>query len=303
VLSAKSIAPDTEQMQATGGLQLNALLFDGGSKAGMAAFLCLVSVSVVAQSYKETGPGAMRDPKVVDLLKSVMSINSIYKADQAAQSSHLDSTISRIVKQNIDSKATAVSSWDWANLLQSLVGDDHEKVTMADAVDLYNQHPQIRGYQDSNSKGAGSLDLDRKKVTGIKNWFDKTDPTALAIVIEDGHDFPFHLGSFGEPFAHQCQYFLESECLVKPDPNCELQPLENEEHVAIDWRLRLEVNHAVCGYDVQPQRWIFNRAPKLSWRFPRPLNASNVFCNEIISASWLRPCKTLSLLTWQNKVL
>jgi hypothetical protein len=278
VLSAKSIAPDTEQQQATGGgLQLNALLFDGGSKAGMAAFLCLVSVSVVAQSYKETDPVAMRDPKVVDLLKSVMSINSIYKADQAAQSSDLDSTISRIVKQNIDSKATAVSSWDWANLLKSLVGDEDENVTMADAVDLYNQHPQIRGYQDSNGKGAGSLDLDRKKVFGIKNWFDKSDPTALTIVVEDGHDFPFYLGSFGEPFACQSQYFLESECPVKPDPNCEIQPLENEEYIVIDWRLRLESDHAVCGYDVQPQRWIFNRAPKLSWRFPRPLNASKVF--------------------------
>lgn len=94
-------------------------------------------------------------PQVVALVASLLQIRTIYKASTAG-CDEIESTISRIVKQNIDSKVQPVSSLTWASILTTL-GDG---ISLDQALARYNDHPEVQSFE---GEGTGSITLDGRK--------------------------------------------------------------------------------------------------------------------------------------------
>ena len=197
-------------------------------------------------------PADWEHTQVANLVESIMGIPTIFK--HAASESEVDATISRIVKQDLNSKVLPVSSWQWANLLSSL--SSAHGTSFKDAIDLYNDHPAVVGTRDSaDSAGTGSLEIDTKKQRAIKHWMDKTSEGAFHEVDMHCHDIPFALGAFGEQFAQEAAYFLNSVVELAADPACTLTPMEGESSITINWKLPMPDDVDInC-----PQKWFFRR--------------------------------------------
>ena len=225
------------------------LYFDDGGKKGMAAFLNLLGLTALLDVAK---PADWEHTQVATLVESIMCIPTIFK--HAASESEVDATISRIVKQDLNSKVLPVSSWQWANLLSSL--SSAHGTSFKDAIDLYKDHPAVVGTRDSaDSAGTGSLEIDTKKQRAIKHWMDKTSEGAFHEVDMHCHDIPFALGAFGEQFAQEAAYFLNSVVELAADPACTLTPMEGESSITVNWKLPMPDDVDInC-----PQKWFFRR--------------------------------------------
>ena len=64
--------------------------------------------------------------------------------------------IKRIIKQNVDAKKLAVSSYEWFRILSRLV-QDGEKVSAQDAIAIYNNTPEVSAHGGGSSKDIDSL--------------------------------------------------------------------------------------------------------------------------------------------------
>jgi len=64
--------------------------------------------------------------------------------------------IRRIIKQIIDAKKLPVSSFEWSQILRKMHGDG-AKLTIQEAITMYNANPQVSAYGGSSSKEIGDL--------------------------------------------------------------------------------------------------------------------------------------------------
>ena len=87
-------------------------------------------------------------PGVKDLVRSLLSIPTFFKrpGEDPARS-----MIQRIIRQNVESKKLAVSSFEWSQILSSLTASG-EKITVQDAIDLYNQSPEVVAHGSGTGK-------------------------------------------------------------------------------------------------------------------------------------------------------
>lgn len=87
-------------------------------------------------------------PSVVDLAKSLLNLPTFYKAPASDMTSAM---IKRIIRQNVDSKKLAVSSYEWSEILAAMQKEG-EAVSVQTAMDMYNANPEVTAHGGSSAK-------------------------------------------------------------------------------------------------------------------------------------------------------
>lgn len=212
---------------------VGSLLFADGSQKTLAGFTVWVALLIVWRSHKDL----IQDGQVVQLTSSLLCIPTIFRATEAVSGS-LASTIGKIVKQNADSRVQPVSSLSWASILKAMQ-DEGGAITFDSAMEAYNSHPEVRALSDkSNEKGSGSIMLDKRRSSAVKNWLEKTSEDAFKVVESSTHDIPFSMGAFGETMASYTFLFLGSTPTgFSTNQTCGLVALDNEPFMPLDWQL------------------------------------------------------------------
>lgn len=137
---------------------LAALYFSDGSQKALAGFVVWLALLVASQDAA-VDPGDFVHPQVINLVSFLLQIRTVVKAS-INQDNEFDNAISRIVRQNVDSKVQPVSSLTWASILSTL-GDG---ISLDQAIARYNNHPDVQAFEGD---GVGSISLDgRKKQVG-----------------------------------------------------------------------------------------------------------------------------------------
>ena len=182
---------------------LGTLLFADGSQKTLAAFTVWLALLLVWRDFKDS----IEDPHVVQLIASLLVLQTTYKSMDANASS-MQSAIGKIVKQNADSKVQPVSSLTWCSILSALQDDSDGTINFDTCMEAYNDHPEVRAWSDNaNETGAGSISLDRRRKRAVKNWLEKTAKDAFRIVETSTHDIPFSMGPFGESWQLTSFFF------------------------------------------------------------------------------------------------
>lgn len=123
----------------------NLLRFDDGGMRGLAAGLCWCGLVYHVRNMKESDFACQQ---IVDLAKSLLSIPTVYKTQGASVTSDM---IRRIIKQNVDSKKLAVSSYEWSQILSSMQKDG-ASLSLSDAMTMYNENPEVLAHGGSSAK-------------------------------------------------------------------------------------------------------------------------------------------------------
>ena len=145
-----------------GNLALGCLYFGDGSQKSLAAFMVFISLCLVAQICKLDAV-AWEHPNLVGLVSSLLRIRTVLKAS-VGMGDETDNAISRIVKQNLDSKVQPVSSLAWASILASIGGDGEE---FDKAIARYNNHPEVMAFEGDGSSGSISIDGRKRQASPI----------------------------------------------------------------------------------------------------------------------------------------
>eukprot|EP00435_Cladocopium_sp_Y103_P028417 s2323_g7.t1 len=130
------------------------LYFHDGSQKTLAAFAVWLSLIIAAQI--PDNQDHLKSPQMQALIGSLLRMRTVVKSSIGV-SDDVDSMVSRIVKQNSDSKIQPVSALAWCSILRSM-GD---AVTFEALMQKYNAHPEVAAYELEG--GAGSIALDNKK--------------------------------------------------------------------------------------------------------------------------------------------
>ena len=145
-------------------LAVGSLYFNDGSQKALAGFVVWLSL-LLASEGPEITEADLQHPQVVNLVASLLQIPTSLKAS-VCQGDEFDSAISRIVRQNCDSKVQPVSSLTWASILMTL-GDGGNLET---AMQRYNSHPDVAAFEGEGGVGSISLDGRKKQVPLPNNY-------------------------------------------------------------------------------------------------------------------------------------
>ena len=129
--------PDDLDIEKTMHSQGGLLQFEDGSQKTLAAFMVWLGLVALVPVFDEED---FRSPGVLTLIQSLLSIGGIRKQ---AHADALDGLVSRVVKQNSDSKVQPISSFQWAVMLQTLFSKS-ENITLDGAIARYNSHPEVQ---------------------------------------------------------------------------------------------------------------------------------------------------------------
>ena len=177
------------------------LLFGDGSQKMLAAMTTWIALLL---TWKHHGPEGLKNQFANSMVASFLRIPTTVKATEA-RGSPLEAVIGRIVSQNIAAKVQPITSFSWASILMQFGSGSFDE-----ALTAYNGHPDVISH-DHDNHGSGSIALDSRKKTGVKNWIDRTCPAAFQVVLASTHDYAFNLGPYGEVFANSNQCFLGSK--------------------------------------------------------------------------------------------
>lgn len=119
--------------------------FDDGGMRGLAAALCWCGL---VYHVVPTAPDQLAGEAVVRLVRGLLEIPTYHRAQCPDQSAAM---ISRIIKQNVDSKVQSVSSFEWSQILASMAKSG-EKITLSEAIEMYNGSAEISAHGGSSSK-------------------------------------------------------------------------------------------------------------------------------------------------------
>lgn len=120
-----------------------ALYFDDGGMRGLACALVWCALIHHGSTLKDED---FINPSVAELARSLLAIPTFYKNQSQDEGIEM---IRRIIKQNVDAKKQAVSSYEWSMILKNLgalnntLGKD---LTVQDAMDLYNANPEVAAH-------------------------------------------------------------------------------------------------------------------------------------------------------------
>lgn len=132
------------------------LRFDDGGMRGLAAALCWCGLIYHVGAMPPTD---FAIPSVLELARGLLHIPTYFKArgqDDAA------AMISRIIKQNVNSKVLSVSSYEWSQILQSMAKAG-ESITVNEAIEMYNGSAEVAAHGGTSSKDRGSGQFSSKK--------------------------------------------------------------------------------------------------------------------------------------------
>ena len=125
----------------------NHLRFDDGAMKALAGALVWCGMLYYTMSLKDE---EITHPAVADLARGLLNIATIYKT----QENETTAMIGRIIRQNVESKKQAVSSYEWSLILRSLAdqGKGTQSISLQDAIELYNSNPEVSAHGTGSAK-------------------------------------------------------------------------------------------------------------------------------------------------------
>ena len=121
---------------------------DGGMKCLAGALVWTALVSVFVKEPEDE----LRKPGVVALASSLLKIMTFRKKEAETPALGM---VARITKQNVDAKKLPISSFEWAGILRSMrKADDMKDFGVAEAIEMYNSHPEVRAHGDVRDSSA-----------------------------------------------------------------------------------------------------------------------------------------------------
>ena len=111
----------------------------------LAAAVCWVGLLHMVGTLKDD---EATHPSVVQLARSLLGLPAFYKPQTGDRASGM---IRRIIRQHVDAKKLAVSSYEWSRILASMIKDG-EQMTVSQAVELYNSNPEVVAHGGASSK-------------------------------------------------------------------------------------------------------------------------------------------------------
>lgn len=125
--------------------RVNQLQFDDGGMRGLAAAICWIGL--VYRCNKEK-PEDLKHAGVVSLARKLLQLPTMRKTqsdDVAADQ------IRRIIRQNVESKKLAISSYEWAEILRAM-NKQGRTISVQDAIELYNNSPEVTAHGGTSNK-------------------------------------------------------------------------------------------------------------------------------------------------------
>lgn len=121
--------------------------FDDGGMRGLAA--AVVWIGLVYRCSREP-PDLLSQPAVKELIQSMLNLPSLRKNQAEDRQMAM---IQRIIKQNVDAKKMAVSSYEWAMILRSFQKQSgNESLKAADCIKIYNDTPEVVSHGSASVK-------------------------------------------------------------------------------------------------------------------------------------------------------
>ena len=145
----EGIDTDAEYAFGHGGL----LKYDDGGARGLAACLCWLALLKLNEEG-DVSEAELELPGNLAMIRSLLSMPAMYKQGEDDPTAAM---IKRIVKQNVDLKKLPVSSYEWSCILRRLQGSDGSGVSLAEAIDFYNNCAEVRAHGTETERTAGSL--------------------------------------------------------------------------------------------------------------------------------------------------
>ena len=125
---------------------LNFLCFDDGGMRGLAGALVWAGLLYHVMALDED---ELKHPSLAELVRSLLTIPTFYKS-QGDESSAM---IRRIIKQNVDAKKQAVSSYEWSMILSNMPKPrGSQGISLQDAIDMYNNNPEVCAHGSGTGK-------------------------------------------------------------------------------------------------------------------------------------------------------
>ena len=123
-------------------------MFDDGGVRGLACALVWCALIHHGKNMKDED---LASPNMAELARSLLSIPTFFKSQSGDDASAM---IRRIIKQNVDAKKQAVSSYEWSQILRDMAANSPKgkALSMQDAIDLYNQNPEVAAHGGSSGK-------------------------------------------------------------------------------------------------------------------------------------------------------
>ena len=132
--------------------------FDDGGMKGLAAALCWCGLVYFVSNLDDS---VVCHGGVKELAMSLLSIPTYYRRP-GQDSAH--AMIGRIIRQNVEAKKMAVSSFEWSQILGKMAKEG-EKITVQEAIEIYNGNPEVVSHGGSG----GSKDPKGQKDENIGN--------------------------------------------------------------------------------------------------------------------------------------
>ena len=139
------LSDDDDVDMTDGSIHVKEFLFDDGGMRGLAAAMCWCGLVYFVQDLPED---VACHSGIAALARSLLAIPTYYKTPGPDPARAM---IGRIIRQNVEAKKMAVSSFEWARILSNMVGDG-EKITMQQAIDMYNTNPEVAAHGGSAAK-------------------------------------------------------------------------------------------------------------------------------------------------------
>ena len=118
---------------------LDEFQFDDGGMRGLAAALVWCGVIYFCTTLDDA---LVRSPGIQALARNLLAIPTYFKRPSEDPAYAM---IGRIIRQNVEAKKQAVSSFEWAGILANMV-EDGEKITFQQAMDIYNNSPEVAAH-------------------------------------------------------------------------------------------------------------------------------------------------------------
>ena len=120
--------------------------FDDGGMRGLACAVCWIGL--VYRVSKEKAED-LHQPQFVSLVRQLLQLPTMRKTQSGDP---VMEQIQRIIRRNVESKKMAISSFEWAEILRNMNKSNTKTISVADAIDLYNNSPEVTAHGGTSSK-------------------------------------------------------------------------------------------------------------------------------------------------------
>lgn len=149
--------------------------FDDGGLRGLASALVWSGLVYFCTTLEDS---VLCQQGVIDLARSLLAIPTYCKRPDADPARAM---IGRIIRQNVEAKKMAVSSFEWAQILGNLAKEG-EKLTLPQALEMYNSSPEVAAHGGGSSKDCYLFYFDPHPILQFFHWQTLTEIFLFAYV-------------------------------------------------------------------------------------------------------------------------